>query len=144
MSLSKKEPDDFSENIEAKSLLEKHENGLIDDTAFIVSFGREKVFYSTPFGDHKDGGSRLFALPSQDKTAYLPVFTSVEHTKEFYEKVGRCGFLIMTGSFKSFLERVREMNKGNTPIKLGAVIEPAYYGITVNANMLDAAIDLIN
>ena len=99
--------EDTSENIDGISLLDKHENGLLDDKSFLGSFGKVKVFYSTPFGDYKDGGSRLFALPAQDKTAYLPVFTSTERAMEFYEKAGRIGFLIMENSFVSFLKTTK-------------------------------------
>lgn len=129
-------------NIDGISLLEKHENGLLDDKSFLISFGKVKVFYSTPLGDHKDGGSRLFVLPAQDNTAYLPVFTSTERAMEFYEKAGRLGFLIMENSFTSFLETTKKINEGNTPIKLGAVIDPGYYGVTVSANALDTVIDM--
>lgn len=134
--------EDTNENIDGISLLDKHENGLLDDKSFLGSFGKVKVFYSTPFGDHKDGDSRLFVLPAQDKTAYIPVFTSTERAMEFYEKAGRIGFLIMENSFKSFLEITKKINEGNTPIKLGAVIDPGYYGVTIGANALDTVIDM--
>ena len=130
------------EDIDGISLLDKHENGLLDDKSFLRYFGKVKVFYSTPFGDHKDGGSRLFALPAQDKTGYLPVFTSTERAKEFYEKAGRNGFLIMEGSFTSFLETTKNINEGNTPIKLGVVIDPGYYGVTVGADALNTVINM--
>ena len=128
--------------IDGISLLDKHENGLLDDKSFLSSFGKVKVFYSTPFGDHKDGGRRLFVLPAQDKTAYLPVFTTTERAMEFYEKTGRLGFLIMESSFTSFLEVTKKSNEGNTPIKFGAVIDPGYYGVTIDANALDTVIDM--
>ena len=132
-----------SENIDGVSLLEKHKNGLISDESFLVSFSRVKVFFSTPFGDHEDGGSRLFALPDQDETAYLPAFTSAERLMEFYEKAGRCGFMIIEDTFMSFLETTKKINAGNTPVKLGAVIDPGYYGVTVGANMLDVVIGMV-
>lgn len=131
-----------AENIDGISLLDKHEKGLLDDKSFLCSYGKVKVFYSTPFGDHNDGSSRLFALPAPDNTAYLPVFTSVERTKEFYNKAGRLGFLIMEDSFTSFLETTKKINEGKTPVKFGAVIDPGYYGVTINANALDVAIEM--
>ena len=131
-----------AENIDGISLLDKHEKGLLDDKSFICSFGKVKVFYSTPFGDHNDGSSRLFALPAPDKTAYLPVFTSVARIKKFYNEAGRLGFMIMEGSFTSFLETTKKTNEGMTPVKFGAVIDPGYYGVTINANALDAVIDM--
>ena len=138
----KKAAESTTENIEGISLLDKHERGLLDDKSFLSSFGKVKVFYSTTFGDHKDGGSRLFLLPAQDKTAYLPVFTSIKRAMEFYEKAGRVGFAILEGSFTSFLETTKKINEGKTPIKLGAVIDPGYYGVTIDANLLDAVIDM--
>ncbi|MDR1801940.1 MAG: SseB family protein [Lachnospiraceae bacterium] len=131
-----------SQGLDGISLLEKNENGLIDGDAFITAFAEVKVFYSTPFGDHKDGGSRLFLLPGKDGAAYMPVFISEQRIKEFYEKAGRLGFLVMENSFRSVLETTRKINSGNTPVKMGVVIEPGYYGVTIDANMLDAALDL--
>lgn len=131
-----------TENNDGLSLLDAHKNGSIDDKSFLRSFGEIKVFYSTPFGDHKDGGSRLFALPAQDKTGYLPIFTSMERAMEFYETAGRCGYLLMEGTFISFLETTRDINAGDTPVKLGAVIDPGYYGVTVHANALAAVIGM--
>jgi len=130
------------ENIDGISLLDRHENGLLDDKTFLGLFGKVKVFYSTPFGDHKDGGSRLFVLPAQGNTAYLPVFTSIERAMEFYDEAGRNGFLLMEGSFASFLETTMEINAGDTSLKLGAVIDPGYYGITIDANTLGIVIDM--
>ena len=132
-----------TENFDAKTILEKHEKGLIDDETFLETFGKVNIFYSTPFGDHKDGGSRLFVLPDGEKTAFLPVFISIERITEFYNKVGRRGFMIIEGSFLSFLETTRSINKGGAPVKLGAVIEPGYYDVTVDADMLDAAISMM-
>ena len=140
--LFKQKSDTPAENTDGITLLDNHEKGLLDDKAFLCSFGKVNVFYSTPFGDHEDGGSRLFALPAQEKTAYLPVFTSLERATEFYKSAGRLGFLVMEGSFTSFLKLTKDMNKGNTPIKLGAIIDPGYYGITIDAGALDTAIDM--
>ena len=133
---------DNADIIDGISLLEKHESGLLDDKSFLRSFAKVKVFYSIPFGDHKDGESRLFVLPAQDKSTYLPVFTSIEGAMEFFEKAGRLGFVIMEGSFASFLETIKIINEGNTPIKLGAIIDLGYYGVTIGANSLDAVIDM--
>jgi hypothetical protein len=131
------------DSVDAITLLENHANGLLDDRAFFISFAKVNIFYSTPFGDHKDGGQRLFALSAQDQSAYLPLFTSSERAVEFYEKVGRCGFLIAEGSLESFLENTKEMNAGNTPVKLGVVIDPGYYGVTISANAIDTVVNLI-
>lgn len=133
----------ISVGTEAISLLEKQKNGLLDDESFLRSFGKVTIFYSTPFGDHKDGPGKLFALPAKDKTAYLPVFTSIARAKEHYDKVGRLGFLIMENSFVFFLKMIQKTNEGDTPIKFGAVIDPGYYGVTVDAEILDAVIEIL-
>lgn len=129
-------------NNEGILLLEQHEKGLLDDTSFLKAFGLAKVFYSTPYGDHKDGKSRLFVLPAPDNTGYLPVFSSLERIKEFYENAGRCAYLVMEGTFLSFLETTSKIN-AEAPVKMGAVIDPGYFGVTVNADLLDTAINII-
>ena len=139
----KKKVNNIHEKTDGLSLLDKHEKRIIDDKSFLFLFGKVNVFYSTPFGDHKDGGIRLFALPAPDKTAYLPVFTSSERAMEFYKEAGRLGFLVMESSFASYLETVMNMNKGNSPIKCGAIIDPGYYGITIDATALGTVIDMI-
>jgi hypothetical protein len=131
------------ESVEGVSLLQKYENGQIDDKSFLVSFSKVKVFFSTPFGDHKDGGSRLFVLSDQNEAVFLPVFTSPERATEFYEKAGRCGFLLMEDAFISFLETTNKNNKGKTPVKYGITIDPGYFKITIGANMLDTVINMV-
>ena len=130
------------ENNDGIFLLEQHDKGLLDDTSFLKVFGKAKVFYSTPYGDHKDGNGRLFALPASENTGYLPVFSSHERIKEFYENAGRTAYMIMEGSFLSFLETTSKINK-KAPVKMGAVIDPGYFGVTVDADMLDTAINMI-
>lgn len=131
-----------TENIDGIFLLDQHEKGLLDDTSFLKAFGKAKVFYSTPYGDHKDGSGRLFALPASDNTGYLPVFSSLERIKEFYENAGRCAYVIIEGTFLSFLETTSKINT-KAPVKMGAVIDPGYCGVTVNVGMLDAVISLM-
>jgi hypothetical protein len=151
MTMIKKENIDMSifekreiepENIDGILLLEQHEKGVIDDTSFLKGFGKSNVFYSKPYGDHKDGGGRLFALPASENTGYLPVFSSLERIKEFYENAGRTAYMIIEGSFLSFLETTSKIN-AKAPVKMGAVIDPGYFGVTVDADMLDAAIRMI-
>lgn len=124
-------------------LLEQHEKGFLDDTSFLKEFGNAKVFYSTPYGDRKDGWGRLFALLASENTGYLPVFSSHERIKEFYENAGRTAYMIMEDSFLSFLKTTSEIN-AKAPVKMGAVIDPGYFGVTVDAEKLEAAIRLIN
>ena len=137
MSLFKKK------QIDGKALLDKYDNGLLDDYKFLKLFGRVTVYHSTPFGDHKNGGVKLFALPTQEEdTFYLPVFTTTERASEFFEKAGRKGYLLMEGSFTSCLATIKAVNDCDDKPKFGAVLEPGYYGLTFEANALDTVIRL--
>jgi hypothetical protein len=128
---------------DARSLIELHEKGIINDTVLLSLLRRSTIFYSTPYGDHEDGSSRLFALPASDNTGYLPAFSSIEKLKEFYDGAGRKAYLIMDGTTLSFLEMINETNN-DLPVKMGAVIDPGYYGVTINADMLNEAILMMN
>ncbi len=123
-------------------LLGQHERKEINDAQFLREFGKVRVYHSTPFGDHKDGGSRLFLLPAPDNTAYLPVFTTEERAKEFFEKAGRTGYLLMTPTFHEVLVTTKKINEGKVPVKMGITVDPGYYGITVEVTNLDAVINL--
>lgn len=131
------------ESIGTAFLLERHEKGVLDDTSFLQAFCNATIFYSTPFGEHKDGDSRLFALSAPDDSVYLPVFSSSERIKEYYEKAGRCSYLVMEGKFLSFLETLVKVNR-DAPVKMGVVVDPGYFGVTVNEGMLNTVIGMIN
>ena len=128
--------------ISNEELLKKHQNGEISDTEFIKEFGKANVFYTTPFGDHKDGSKKLFILPCRENVGYNPVFSSKERMREFYEKSGRAAYMIIENTFASFLEVTQKTNEGNTPIKMGVIIDPGVYGITLEIEFLQTAIKL--
>ncbi len=127
---------------QALKLLEQHEKKQINDVEFLHKFGKIKVWFSTPFGDHKDGGTRLFLIPGPDDTGYLPLFSTQERAVEFFEKTGRAGYLLIHSEFCEVLKTNREVNEGKTPVKIGAIVDPGYYGITVDVKNLDAVIDM--
>ena len=122
-------------------LLNMHNNGEINDEAFLGDFGKAEIFYSTPFGDHRDGGQRLFLLPAPDNTGYHPVFSSRERLVEFYQNLGRVAFVIMDGTFSSVLETTKQINE-KYPIKMGIIIDPGYFDITIDVAALDAVIEM--
>lgn len=96
-------------------------NGEIDIQSFVNSVSDIKVFYSTPYGDHKDGKPRLFLLTdSTGKTPYLPAFTTKEQMQDFYEKAGRTAYMIMTRSVGDLLNFI---DSQTTPEPLGLVID---------------------
>lgn len=78
------------------------------------------VYYSTPFGDTRGGGQRLFLL-ERNGVRYMPVFRSVESMKAFYERTNRAAYMILEGDVKSLANTNRsiEQLKG-----IGIVIEP--------------------
>ncbi|WP_339014697.1 hypothetical protein VNN36_12350 (plasmid) [Lactococcus garvieae] len=125
------------------SLLNKYKKGIIDEQQFLFSFSKTKVFYSTPFGDHVSGETRLFLLPDHQGSGYLPVFTSSSQAIEFYKEMGRVGFVIMEGTFIDFLETTKTINQKETPIKMGVIIEPNVYDITIEGSVLDKVINLM-
>lgn len=127
---------------QALKLLEQHEKKQINDVEFLHKFGKIKVWFSTPFGDHKDGGTRLFLIPGPDDTGYLPLFSTQDRAVEFFEKTGRAGYLLIHSEFCEVLKTNREVNQGKTPVKIGAIVDPGYYGITVDVKNLDAVIDM--
>lgn len=127
---------------QALKLLEQHEKKQINDVEFLHKFGKIKVWFSTPFGDHKDGGTRLFLIPGPDDTGYLPLFSTQERAVEFFEKTGRAGYLLIHSEFCEVLKTNRKVNEGKTPVKIGAIVDPGYYGITVDVKNLDAVIDM--
>ena len=122
-------------------LLERHEKREISDAEFLKEFGKVTVFHSTPYGDHVDGKPRLFLLPAPEKTAYMPVFTSEERAKEFFTKAGRAGYLLMSFTFHEVLVMMKKAN-AEVPIKMGVIVDPGYYGITVDVANLDVVINL--
>ncbi len=126
----------------AIELLDKHDKGEINDEIFLKDFGNANVFYSTPFGDHKDGGQRVFLLSGPNNTGYHPVFTSQERLVEFYQKAGRVGFMMMNGTFVSVLETTKNIN-GNAPVKMGLIIDPGYYNVTIDVAALDTVLRII-
>ena len=126
----------------AIELLDKHNKGEINDEVFLKEFGNADVFYSTPFGDHKDGGQRVFLLAGPDNTGYHPVFTSQDRLVEFYQNAGRVGFMMMNGTFVSVLETTKNIN-GNAPVKMGLIIDPGYYNVTVDVAAFDTVLKII-
>ena len=131
-------------NSNAVELLEKQDKGQISNREFLCDFGKEMVFYSTPYGDHIDGKPRLFLVPGPDGTGYLPVFTSMERTKEFFEQAGRAGYIAMHAPFANVAQITLKVNNDGAPVKMGLIIDPGYYGVTVDAKYLEIVLSMMN
>ena len=141
MGIFKKTETDYSNAVE---LLKKQDKGQISNREFLGLFGKETVFYSTPFGDHIDGKPRLFLVPGPDGTGYLPVFTSMERTQEFYEQAGRAGYLVMQSAFADVVKTTIKVNNDGAPVKMGVIIDPGYFGVTVDVKYLEIVLSMMN
>jgi hypothetical protein len=78
------------------------------------------VYYSTPYGDTKDGKQKLFVL-TRDGVPFFPVFYSRESLMDCFERMNRAAYLIIEGNLKAVAESLRSIE----PMKnTGIVIEP--------------------
>lgn len=123
--------------VDGAELLERHKKGELSDESFLKEFKDVTIYYSTPYGDHKDGSKKLFLLEGPDNTGYQPIFISEDHMRVFYENTGRLNYMIMEGTFASVLNTAIKMNKKNIPIGMGLIIEPGHYGVTIDVSMLN-------
>jgi hypothetical protein len=79
------------------------------------------VYYSTPFGDTKDGKQKLFVLGSRSGMTFFPVFYTKESLTDCFERMNRAAYLIIEGNLKAVAESLRSIElMKNT----GIVIEP--------------------
>ena len=79
-----------------------------------------RVYYSTPFGDTRDGKQKLFLL-EREGVRYVPVFRSVESMKEFYERMNRAAYMILEGDVQGVMDTNRSIEQMK---RVGIVIEP--------------------
>ena len=123
-------------------LLKKYGNNELDDEQFLKLFSKVKIYYSTPWGDTKDGGRQLFLLELKSKPGklYHPVFISTESATEYFEKAGRATYMLLEDNFLSFLKFATETYK-NAPSKVGVIIEP--FGFSLDPDQLDDIIKMI-
>jgi hypothetical protein len=132
------------ENDEAQVLLDRHEKKELNDTDFLKAFRGVVLYYTTPVGDHKDGGMRLFAIPGPDKTGYMPLFLSEEDMRNYYDQAGRVGYMIMNAPFLLIIEAAAQANSGDAPVKLGLMIDPLKYKVTLDVPMIEPVIRLLH
>ena len=136
--------DGMGKSNEAQELLERHKKKELNDTDFLKAFRGVMLYYTTPVGDHKDGGMRLFAIPGPDKTGYMPLFLSEEDMRKYYDNAGREAYLIMKAAFLPIIETAAKANNGNPPVKLGLMIDPLKYQVTLDVPMIEPVIRLLH
>lgn len=103
---------------EQKSNLER---GEINIQTFVDTLKNTKVFYSTPAGNDKSGNPQLYLLSGNNSdVSYFPAFLSSEHCTNWYNSVGRNGFLILESDLDSMLKTLDSNEMLN---RLGILIE---------------------
>lgn len=68
----------------------------------------DKVYYSTPFGDTKDGKQKVFLL-GRGERRFFPVFRSRESLIAFYEQMDRANYMILEGDLQRVLATTRSI-----------------------------------
>ncbi len=142
MGLFSKKPPKYDGSA-AIAVLEKYSRKELDNAQFLKEFAKQKILYSTPAGDHKDGGKKMFVIGGPDGSYYLPIFVSEESMKEWCDLVGRVGYMMIETEFHSIVETTRNVNKTNE-IKLGVIVDPMKHQLTMDVSMLDAIIEMMN
>jgi hypothetical protein len=103
--------------------LERFNNGEINIQEFVDTMKDHKLYYSTPLGEDKEGNTRLYILLNNETGhKYLPAFLSQESCSQFYNELGRNGFLIIKGNLGNFLS---VLDSSNELAEYGVVIEPS-------------------
>ena len=59
----------MANTLSATEILEKYNKGELDVGSFLHEFGKATVYFSTPFGDHKDNPRTREDAPTRDSSA---------------------------------------------------------------------------
>ena len=103
---------------EAKLLLK---SGQVNVADVVGSNAKTRLYYSTPAGQDSFGNERFWILESDDGKKYYPTFSTLEGAKEFFEKTGRHGFILIEGDLKSHCKSISEIEIFR---EVGVVIDP--------------------
>ena len=68
----------------------------------------------------------------------------MERTKEFFEQAGRAGYIAMHAPFANVAQITLKVNNDGAPVKMGLIIDPGYYGVTVDAKFLEIVLSIMN
>lgn len=139
MSLFKKKRESI--NVEGIKLLDRYKEGELDEKEFLSAFGKETVYYATPYD--ADGSNNSSILFSTEDSEYYPAFTSVNRLIEFYEEAGRADFMVNDGPFLNFLEMAKATNGGANAVSKGAIVDPECYDFSIEDKHLDILINMM-
>ena len=74
----------------------------------------------------------------------MPLFLSEEDMRKYYDQAGRVGYMIMNASFLLIIEAAAQANSGDAPVKLGLMIDPLKYKVTLDVPMIEPVIRLLH
>ena len=101
---------------------EEFEAGALTAQAFADLNAEATVYYSTPFGEDREGRTQLWVLSNHDNDLrHYPAFTSKAECNRFLAAIGRYGFPIIEGDLRTLLDSL-DSHEALTP--LGVVIDP--------------------
>ena len=111
----------FKRNVWSKARA-RYVQGQMDVQSFLDAVREQTLYYSTPVGNDAEGKPQLYVLSSADAaTGYYPAFLTKERCAQFFNALGRDGFIIIQGDMHGLLSSL-----DSSPVlqALGAIIEP--------------------
>lgn len=101
---------------------EEFEAGALTAQAFADLNAEATVYYSTPFGEDREGRTQLWVLSNHDNDLrHYPAFTSKAECNRFLAAIGRYGFPIIEGDLRTLLD---SLDSHEVLAPLGVVIDP--------------------
>ena len=101
---------------------EEFEAGALTAQAFADLNAEATVYYSTPFGEDREGRTQLWVLSNLDNDLrHYPAFTSKAECNRFLAAIGRYGFPIIEGDLRTLLD---SLDSHELLAPLGVVIDP--------------------
>ena len=100
------------------------EKGEIHPQTFVDAMKNARLYYSTPFGDGRDGKPHLYILSShKSEDKYFPAFLYKEHCMQFFTSIGRDGCILLEGDLKGLFS---SLDANDMFASMGVVIEPNF------------------
>ena len=101
---------------------EEFEAGALTAQAFADLNAEATIYYSTPFGEDREGRTQLWVLSNHDNDLrHYPAFTSKAECNRFLAAIGRYGFPIIEGDLRTLLD---SLDSHELLAPLGVVIDP--------------------
>lgn len=96
--------------------------GRMTVQAFADLNAEATIYYSTPFGEDREGRTQLWVLSNHDNDLrHYPAFTSKAECNRFLAAIGRYGFPIIEGDLRTLLD---SLDSHELLAPLGVVIDP--------------------